>query len=77
MVRHGAIKRQVVLTRPIGASFADYFGYHWQHGVLGSAGMSLIWLVGFVGLFVYLLMKEGQVVKESALVRPEDQLNIG
>lgn len=39
--------------------------------------MSLIWLVGFVGLFVYLLMKEGQVVKESALVRPEDQLNIG
>lgn len=66
-----------VLTRPIGASFADYFGYHWQHGMLGSAGMSLIWLVGFVGLFVYLLMKEEQVVKEPTLVRPEDQMNIG
>ncbi|MGL5466132.1 MAG: hypothetical protein ACRDBE_04690 [Leuconostoc lactis] len=58
-------------------AYRQYFGYHWQHGMLGSAGMSLIWLVGFVGLFVYLLMKEGQVVKESTLVRPEDQLNIG
>lgn len=65
-----------VLTRPIGASFADYFGYHWQHGVLGSAGMSLIWLIGFVVLFAYLLIQEGQLMKSPVLIKSEDPLHI-
>lgn len=37
-----------ILTRPIGASFADYFGFKWHNGVLGSQGLSVIWLVMFI-----------------------------
>lgn len=37
-----------ILTRPIGASFADYFGYDWKSGMLGNWGMSIIWLVIFI-----------------------------
>lgn len=38
-----------VLTRPVGASFADYFGYDFHNGLLGNQWMSLIWLVLFAG----------------------------
>lgn len=36
-----------VLTRPVGASFADYFGYDFHNGFLGNKGMSVIWLIMF------------------------------
>ncbi|WP_424571889.1 hypothetical protein ACOV5J_02705 [Weissella soli] len=39
-----------ILTRPIGASFADYFGLKWHNGALGSQGLSIIWLVMFIVL---------------------------
>lgn len=61
-----------VLTRPIGASFADYFGYDWHHGILGSAGMSAIWLVGFIGLFAYLLIQEKLVTNQLGTLVTED-----
>ncbi|MFC4651701.1 hypothetical protein ACFO26_02130 [Lactococcus nasutitermitis] len=37
-----------ILTRPVGASFADYFGYDFHAGFLGNKGMSIIWLSLFV-----------------------------
>ena len=36
-----------VLTRPVGASFADYFGYNFHNGFLGNQGMSVIWIILF------------------------------
>lgn len=45
------------LTRPVGASFADYFGYKWQNGFLGNRGMSMIWLLLFFILFGLTLKK--------------------
>ncbi|MFC6259877.1 COG4705 family protein [Levilactobacillus fujinensis] len=44
-----------ILTRPIGASFADYFGYDFAGGVLGNLGMSLIWLVAFAGVLTVIV----------------------
>lgn len=35
------------LTRPVGASFADYFGYNFDKGILGNAGMTVIGLILF------------------------------
>ncbi|MFC4651703.1 hypothetical protein ACFO26_02140 [Lactococcus nasutitermitis] len=46
------------LTRPIGASFADYFGYKWLGGILGNKGMSLVWLILFIGLMIVMLVRE-------------------
>ncbi|QDK71347.1 hypothetical protein [Lactococcus protaetiae] len=46
-----------ILTRPIGASFADYFGYDWRGGFLGNKGMSGIWLVIFITLMVITIVK--------------------
>lgn len=37
-----------ILTRPVGASFADYFGYDWRGGFLGNQGMSIVWIIAFV-----------------------------
>lgn len=47
-----------ILTRPIGASFADYFGYTWQHGMIGLPLMSLIWLVLLIPFLVYFVWNE-------------------
>ncbi|GAB6093151.1 membrane protein [Furfurilactobacillus curtus] len=47
------------LTRPIGASFADYFGYDFHGGVLGNRGMSLIWFVAFVIVLTVIVKKSG------------------
>ena len=44
-----------ILTRPVGASFADYFGYDWKGGILGNRGMSTIWLVSFIILMTITL----------------------
>ncbi|AEV95738.1 COG4705 family protein [Pediococcus claussenii] len=47
-----------VLTRPVGASFADYFGYSFHNGVLGNKGMSAIWIILFViGLMINIKRK--------------------
>lgn len=46
-----------ILTRPIGASFADYFGYDWRGGFLGNQGMSIIWLLIFIVLLVTTILK--------------------
>lgn len=45
------------LTRPVGASFADYFGYNWKNGFLGNKGMSLIWLISFILLLVTIIQR--------------------
>lgn len=45
-----------ILTRPVGASFADYFGYTWNGGKLGNGGMTVIWLVIFVFLIAVILV---------------------
>lgn len=47
-----------VLTRPVGASFADYFGYDFHNGFLGNQGMSIIWLVLFAVCLGINLMRE-------------------
>lgn len=46
-----------ILTRPIGASFADYFGRDFLGGVLGSGKMSLVWLVIFLILMALTLIQ--------------------
>lgn len=37
-----------ILTRPVGASWADYFSYHWQNGILGSGTLSVLGVGAFV-----------------------------
>lgn len=53
-----------VLTRPVGASFADYFGYNFHNGILGNQGMSLIWLALFAGLLVINVMPKRKTISE-------------
>jgi len=42
-----------ILTRPVGACLADFFGYIWHHGILGTGVVGLIWLIGFVLSLIY------------------------
>lgn len=49
-----------ILTRPIGASFADYFGYNFHNGFLGNQGMSVIWLILFAILLTINIIKPAQ-----------------
>lgn len=44
-----------VLTRPVGASFADYFGYNFAGGILGNLGMSAIWIIAFAVLLTIII----------------------
>lgn len=55
-----------ILTRPIGASFADYFGYKWMNGILGNRGMSVIWLVLFVIFLTIIVVKYNKGNKSEA-----------
>ncbi|MFC6180648.1 COG4705 family protein [Lactiplantibacillus daowaiensis] len=58
-----------ILTRPVGASFADYFGYDFAGGVLGNLGMSLIWLVAFTVVLTVIIrldQKQQLVLTEDA-----------
>jgi len=56
------------LTRPVGASFADYFGYDFHNGYLGNQGMSLIWLALFaVCLGVTLVHQSTPTIRQDAV----------
>ncbi|WP_223804611.1 hypothetical protein [Lactococcus protaetiae] len=46
-----------VLTRPIGASFSDYFCYRWDNGLLGNREMSMIFIVLFTSVLVAIIVK--------------------
>ncbi|MDR0199474.1 MAG: hypothetical protein LBI43_02730 [Streptococcaceae bacterium] len=46
-----------ILTRPVGASFADYFGYDWHNGILGNQGMTAIWIPLFAFVLVVTIVK--------------------
>ncbi|AYG00428.1 hypothetical protein [Lactococcus allomyrinae] len=46
-----------VLTRPIGASFSDYFCYRWDNGVLGNREMSMVFIVLFASVLVAIVVK--------------------
>ncbi|MCP9332914.1 hypothetical protein KBX59_05920 [Lentilactobacillus hilgardii] len=48
-----------ILTRPIGASFADYFGYNFDKGILGNQWMTVIGLALFM-VAVMMLYKNDQ-----------------
>ena len=54
-----------VLTRPIGASFSDYFSYRWNHGVLGSKEMSLIFIILFALVLAVVMV---QFYREKQLI---------
>ncbi|KRN25691.1 hypothetical protein FD14_GL000247 [Secundilactobacillus similis DSM 23365 = JCM 2765] len=57
-----------ILTRPVGASFADYFGYNFHNGFLGNQGMSVIWIVLFAICLGVTIVRHSQTVKLSAHV---------
>ncbi|MFT8400117.1 MAG: hypothetical protein ABF679_02545 [Lentilactobacillus diolivorans] len=48
-----------ILTRPVGASFADYFGYNFDKGILGNQWMTVIGL-GLFTIAVIALSKRNQ-----------------
>ncbi|MFT8909071.1 MAG: hypothetical protein ABF908_09535 [Lentilactobacillus diolivorans] len=48
-----------ILTRPVGASFADYFGYNFDKGILGNQWMTVIGL-GLFTIAVIALSKRDQ-----------------
>lgn len=62
-----------VITRPVGASFADWFGAsHKRHGLgFGTGPTTLVATVIIVGLVGYLAMREGDV--DPAPESPEEQ----
>jgi uncharacterized membrane-anchored protein len=54
-----------VITRPLGASFADWMSYHGLH--LGAADCALIWALAFGAVIVFLL-----VTRNNALNAPKN-----
>ncbi|WP_155432338.1 COG4705 family protein [Secundilactobacillus folii] len=59
-----------ILTRPVGASFADYFGYDFHNGFLGNQGMSVIWLALFavsLGVIVWQHAKQQSPVSDEVV----------
>ncbi|WP_056996034.1 hypothetical protein [Secundilactobacillus collinoides] len=65
-----------VLTRPVGASFADYFGYDFHNGILGNQGMSLIWLALFAICMTVNLVLKHRENAATASVETEEQERI-
>ncbi|PCS00211.1 hypothetical protein [Lactococcus fujiensis] len=60
-----------ILTRPVGASFADYFGYDWKSGSLGNRGMSVIWLMIFIVLMAITFIRYSKSKSEILSVSHE------
>lgn len=67
-----------VLTRPIGASFADYFGYKFNGGFLGNQGMSLIWIFLFTICLTIIIVHEATASRTTKMQSetPSHKLNI-
>lgn len=74
----GVIWLAYVLTRPIGASFADYFGYKFNGGFLGNQGMSLIWIFLFTICLTIIIVHEATASRTTKMQSetPSHKLNI-
>ena len=60
LIEVGTFWLAYILTRPIGASFADYFGREVLGGMTGVGVMIVIWLVIFIPLFVINIKKDNR-----------------
>ncbi len=60
-----------VLTRPIGASFADYLGYDFMKGVLGNNWMSVIGLIVFALTLVYMYRDNKR--RDNGIISQDDK----
>ncbi|MDR0199475.1 MAG: hypothetical protein LBI43_02735 [Streptococcaceae bacterium] len=58
-----------VLTRPIGASFSDYFCYKWDGGILGNREMSGIFFILFAAALTALVLNFAKDRRQAKLLK--------